>query len=100
MSRTAGSYVSLKKAQDGWRKDVPYKIMYTDVTIMSLQNADPTVKSMDPNSKLLDEEDLELYEELADASPKEQVVETLFLLGNHQTGEMEWFHISQVNFVS
>lgn len=87
----------INKERVDWKCDIEYKVCYIDVRVLGFQPTKPA--EYDENDVTIDEEDIATLEEIEDNSNKEEVVETLFLLGNHETGNFEWFHSSEVQFI-
>jgi len=99
--RTIATYVRLvHDERPGWKLETPYKVCHIDVRVVGQQPASPDVKELDEEDVTIDEEDLDIMDELEEESPIQEVVETLFLLGNHETGEFDWYHSTELLFLS
>lgn len=98
--RTIATYVRLTHDQrQGWELEKPYKVCHISVRTIAVQSTAPAPDNAE-DDVTFDEEDLELMDEVEEEAPKQEVVETLFLLGNHENGLMDWFHSSEVIFIS
>lgn len=97
--RTIATYVRLKHDERiPWEIDIPYKVLKISVRVVGVQSTKP--QDYNEDDPTLDEEDLELMDEIEEEAPKQEVVETLLLLGNDKTGHLDWFHSSEVIFIS
>jgi len=96
----SGTYVKLTEEREGWESEELYKVCYISVRNLGLQVNDPDYIPYDENDYTIDAEDMEYMDDIEDNAAEQEVVETLLLLGNHKTGSMEWFHTSEVKFVS
>ena len=96
--RTISTYVRMRHDErPGWELEIPFKVLYIDVKKVA---EIPTVQEPDEDDPTLDEEDLNYMDEVEEQSMKREVVETMLLLGNHKTGDTDWFHSSEVIFIS
>lgn len=101
VKRTVSTYVRLThEERAGWDLEKPYKVCYISVRTIGDQSTFRAAEEVDEEDPTIDEEDLQYMDEVEENAPRQEIVETLFLLGNHENGLLDWFHSSEVRFIS
>lgn len=108
MCSISNFYVLLKIDYPNWNKMVPYKVLAIDVVnvpnIVDLSENTNFIENSSEVALTFDKDDYEEIEKerekVINESKSVNKVVTWFLLGNHYTGDFNWFDINSLQFIN